>query len=164
PAGDPALAASYMKKAGYASGKYSGPAVQMVGPIDGLGREISEIAKTSLQQLGFKVKLRLLSQRVVMTRFCGSPAAGVQVCPNVGWTRDFADGQTFLDPTFNGAHIAPVGNANVSQLDDSKINAAIDAAKTLTDPAARAKAWGNVDREITAAAPAIPLVWDRVSM
>jgi peptide/nickel transport system substrate-binding protein len=65
-------------------------------------------------------------------------------------------------------HFLPPGmpgfDAAVSQLDDAKIDAAIDAAKTLTDPAARAKAWADVDREITAAAPAVPLVWDRVSM
>jgi peptide/nickel transport system substrate-binding protein len=99
-----------------------------------------------------------------MTRFCGYPKAAVEVCPNVGWMRDFADGQTFLDPTFNGENIAPVGNANVSQLDDPGVNAAIERAKTLTDPRARARAWGDVDRRITALAPAIPLVWDKVPM
>ena len=35
---------------------------------------------------------------------------------------------------------------------------------SVTNPAARATAWGNVDRRITADAPAVPLVWDRVSM
>jgi peptide/nickel transport system substrate-binding protein len=164
PGGNRALAASYLKRAGFASGKYTGKPILMVGPVDGNGRQISEIAKANLEALGFDVKLRTLSQEVVQTRYCGVPSAAVAVCPNVGWTKDFADGQTFLDPTFNGAHIAPVGNANVSQLDDPKVNAAIDAAKTLTDPAARAKAWAQVDREITSAAPAVPLVWDRVSM
>ncbi len=164
PGGNKALAASYLKRAGFASGKYAGKQILMVGPVDGNGRQISEIAKANLEALGFDVRLRLLSQEVVQTRYCGVPSAQVAVCPNVGWTRDFADGQTFLDPTFNGDHIAPAGNANVSQLDDSKINAAIDAAKTLTDPARRAAAWAAVDREITAAAPAVPLVWDRVSM
>ena len=164
PGGNRGLAASYLKRAGFASGRYTGKPILMVGPVDGNGRQIAEIAKANLEALGFNVKLRTLSQEVVQTRYCGVPSAQVAVCPNVGWTRDFADGQTFLDPTFNGAHIAPVGNANVSQLDDSKINAAIDAAKAITDPAARAKAWANVDREITAAAPAVPLVWDRVSM
>src|SRR4051794_23830637 len=164
PGGNKELAASYLKRAGFPTGKYTGKPILMVGPVDGNGRQISEIAKANLEALGFSVKLRTLSQEVVQTRYCGVPTAQVAVCPNVGWTKDFADGQTFLDPTFNGAHIAPAGNANVSQLDDSKINAAIDAAKTLTDPAARAKAWAGVDREITAAAPAVPLVWDRVSM
>ena len=164
PGGNKQLAASYMKQAGFASGRYTGKPILMVGPVDGNGRQISEIAKSNLESLGFNVKLRLLSQQVVQTRYCGVPSAQVAVCPNVGWTRDFADGQTFLDPTFNGDHIAPVGNANWSQLDDPAINKAIDAAKQVSDPAARAKAWADVDRSITAAAPAVPLVWDRVSM
>jgi peptide/nickel transport system substrate-binding protein len=164
PDGNAALAASYMKKAGYASGKYSGPSILMIGPIDGNGKAISEIAKTNLESLGFNVKLRLLSQQIVQTKYCTVPSAQVAVCPNVGWTRDFADGQTFLDPTFNGQNIQPQGNANVSQLNDPAINKAIDTAKMVTSPAARAKAWAGVDRQITADAPAVPLVWDRVSM
>jgi peptide/nickel transport system substrate-binding protein len=143
PSGDPALAASYMKQAGYASGRYSGEPILMVGPVDGNGRRISEIAKQAFTSLGFEVKLRLMSQQAVMTKYCGAPAAAVAVCPNVGWTRDFADGQTFLDPTFNGEHITPVGNANVSQLNVKAVNEAIENATTLTDPAARADAWGG---------------------
>ena len=153
-----------MKAAGFASGRYEGEPILMVGPVDGNGRAISELAKQAFESVGFKVKLRLLSQQVVMTRYCGYPKAAVAVCPNVGWTRDFADGQTFLDPTFNGENIQPVGNANVSQLDDPGVNAAIEQAKTITDPAARAQAWGDVDRAITALAPAVPLVWDKVPM
>ena len=164
PEGDAAVAAEYMKRAGFASGRYEGEPILMVGPTDGNGRAISEIAKQAFESVGFKVKLRLLSQQVVMTRFCGYPAAAVAVCPNVGWTRDFADGQTFLDPTFNGENIQPVGNANVSQLDDPAVNAAIERAKTITDPSERAQAWGDVDRAITALAPAVPLVWDKVPM
>jgi peptide/nickel transport system substrate-binding protein len=164
PDGNKALAASYMKRAGFASGKFTGKPILMVGPVDGNGRQISEIAKANLESLGFNVKLRLLSQQVVQTRYCGVPSAQVAVCPNVGWTRDFADGQTFLDPTFNGEHITPVGNANVSQLDVPAVNSAIEHARTLTDPSARADAWGEVDRAITAQAPAVPLVWDKVPM
>ncbi len=136
----------------------------MVGPRDGNGKAISELAKVAFEAVGFKVNLRLLSQQIVMTKYCGSPAAAVAVCPNIGWVRDFADGQTYLDPTFNGKTIQPVGNANVSQLDDAGVNAAIEAAKVETDPAARAEKWGQVDRAITALAPAVPLTWDRVPM
>jgi peptide/nickel transport system substrate-binding protein len=164
PTGNAAVAAAYMKKAGYASGKYTGKPILMVGPVDGNGRTISEIAKAAFESVGFQVKLRLLSQQVVMTRYCGYPAAAVSVCPNIGWTRDFADGQTFLDPTFNGANIAKVGNSNVSQLNDPGVNAAIERAKTTTGAAARAQAWGEVDRKITALAPAVPLVWDKIPM
>ncbi|HWK28752.1 MAG TPA: ABC transporter substrate-binding protein [Solirubrobacter sp.] len=164
PSGDPAVAASYLKRAGYASGRYSGAPVLMVGPLDGNGRQLSEIAKGALEKLGFDVKLRLLSQQTVMTKYCTVPAAAVAVCPNVGWVRDFADGQTYLDPTFNGAHIAPVGNSNVSQLNAPSVNSAIEKAVLESDPQARADAWGAADREIVAQAPAVPLVWDKTPM
>lgn len=164
PGGDAAMATAYMQRAGYESGRYEGEPIMMIGPVDGNGRRISEIAKSGFERLGFEVKLRLLSQQVVQTKYCGVPASEVAVCPNVGWARDFADGQTYLDPTFNGASIQPVGNANVSQLDAPAVNAAIDYAATLTDPAARADAWGAVDRAIVAQAPAVPLVWDKVAM
>ncbi|HEX6024011.1 MAG TPA: ABC transporter substrate-binding protein [Solirubrobacter sp.] len=164
PTGDLTVAAKYMKAAGYASGRYQGDQILMVGPSSGNGRAISEIARQAFESVGFKVKLRLLSMEVVMTRFCGYPKAAVAVCPNIGWVKDFADGQTYLDPTFNGNNIQPVGNSNISMLDDPAVNAAMEKAKTLTDPAARAQAWGEVDRAITALAPAVPLVWDKVPM
>ncbi|MBE2316749.1 hypothetical protein DVA67_012265 [Solirubrobacter sp. CPCC 204708] len=165
PTGDKAVAARYMQAAGYASGRYEGTEeLLMVGPRDGNGKTISELAKAAFESVGFKVNLRLLSQQVVMTKYCGNPAAGVAVCPNIGWIRDFADGQTYLDSTFNGANIHEVGNANVSQLDDPGVNELMEAAKVETDPAARAQKWGEVDRAITALAPAVPLTWDRTPM
>ena len=72
----------------------------MVGVADGNGQGVAELTKAAFESVGFTVKLRLLSQQVVMTRYCGFPKAAVAVCPNVGWSRDFADGHTFLDPTF----------------------------------------------------------------
>jgi peptide/nickel transport system substrate-binding protein len=154
-----------MKAAGYASGRYEGDEeILMVGPRDGNGKAMSELAKAAFESVGFKVNLRLLSQQAVMTKYCGNPAAAVAVCPNIGWVRDFADGQTYLDATFNGANILPVGNANVSQLDDPGVNAKMEAAKTETDPVKRAAAWGEVDKAITALAPAVPLTWDRTPM
>lgn len=164
PKGDKALAAKYLQAAGFASGRYEGEKILMVGPRDGNGKTVSELAKAAFESIGFKVNLRLLSQQVVMTKYCGSPSSGVAVCPNVGWVRDFADGQTYLDAPFNGKAIQPVGNVNVSQLDDPAVNAAIEAAKVETDPAERAKQWGAVDRAITATAAAVPLTWDRVPM
>jgi peptide/nickel transport system substrate-binding protein len=37
-------------------------------------------------------------------------------------------------------------------------------AATVADPRARAQAWGGVDREVTALAPAVPLTWDKTSL
>jgi peptide/nickel transport system substrate-binding protein len=73
--------------------------------------------------------------------------------------KDFADPQTFLDPTFNGDHIRPAGNANFSQLDDPDLNERMHEATLPTDPTERAHAWAEIDKEITRLAPAIPWQW-----
>ena len=51
-----------------------------------------------------------------------------------------------LEPTFNGKNIAPNGgNNNLAQLNDPKINAAMDKASTLQGDA-RNKAWADIDK------------------
>jgi peptide/nickel transport system substrate-binding protein len=162
PKGDPALAAEYFKKAGYASGKYEGGGeILMVGTSEGVAQKAAEVTKENFEKLGFKVRFRLVTQDSMYTKFCNVPKAEVAVCPNVGWFKDFADGQTMLDPTFNGDNIIPTSNSNWSELDDPRINEAMDEAAELTDPAERAKAWGDIDKMITERAPAIPWVWDK---
>jgi peptide/nickel transport system substrate-binding protein len=83
------------------------------------------------------------------------------VCPNVGWLKDFNDGQAMLDVPFNGATVtgSPANNSNFSQLNDPTINSALDQAKLITDPSARAARYGKIDDLIVAQAPAIPWDW-----
>jgi peptide/nickel transport system substrate-binding protein len=162
PTGDMALAASYMKKAGYPSGKYTGKqSFLMVADSDGVGADTAAVAKEQFAKLGFNVKLRQVAHDAMYTKFCNVPSAKVAICPNVGWLKDFANPQTYLDPTFNGENILKVGNSNWSQLNDKALNAQMDAAKTLTDPQQIASAWGAIDKKLTALAPAIPWVWDK---
>jgi peptide/nickel transport system substrate-binding protein len=104
--------------------------------------------------------LRLVSSDAMYTRFCGTPAAGVHVCPNVGWFKDFQDAQTVLDPPFHGDNIQPTNNVNWSQLDVPEIDRLMDEAATVTDPAERARAWAEVNRKVTEAVPGIPYQWD----
>jgi peptide/nickel transport system substrate-binding protein len=96
------------------------------------------------------------------TKFCSVAANEPNICPNVGWVKDFNDGQAMIDVPFNGATIkaSPANNSNWSQLNDPTINAALDAAKLITDPAARAAKYAAIDKQITALAPAIPWDWD----
>jgi peptide/nickel transport system substrate-binding protein len=79
----------------------------------------------------------------------------------VGWLKDFADPQSMLDPTFNGKNIVPTNNSNWPQLNDPKINKAMAKAQVLVDPAARAKAWAEIDKMVTGTAAAIPWYWDK---
>jgi peptide/nickel transport system substrate-binding protein len=161
PSGDMKVATQYMKKAGYPTGKYTGPPILMVGANAGVGKAQAEVAQTQFLKLGFKVNLRLVTQNSLYTKFLGVPKAKVQVSPGVGWLRDFADPQTVLDPTFNGKNIQQVNNYNWPQLDDPQVNAAMDKAEKILDPKQRAKAWADIDRMVTALAPAVPWLWDK---
>jgi peptide/nickel transport system substrate-binding protein len=162
---NPALAAEYMRKAGYPSGRYTGGGTfLMVGTAEGVAQKAAEIAKGNFEKLGFKVTLRLVAQDSMYTKYCNVPAAKVAICPNVSWGKDFSDGQTILDPTFNGENILPQGNSNWPQLDDPAINRAMDRAKTLTDLSARARAWGAIDGMVTAQAATIPWLWDKLPL
>jgi peptide/nickel transport system substrate-binding protein len=159
-----AVAAEYMKKAGYPSGKYTGTEpILMVGSNTGIAIKAAEVTKEQFEKLGFKVTLRTVNQNTMYTRYCNTPSAKVAVCPNVGWIKDFADGQTVLDPTFNGKNILDQGNSNWPQLDDKTINAAMDKAEEL--PAdQRAAAWGEIDKQVTEQAAAIPWLWDKQAL
>jgi ABC-type transport system substrate-binding protein len=67
-----------------------------------------------------------------------------------------------LDVIFHGRGIQPTANFNWSQLDDARINAALDAAAVTVDPEERAAAYGAADRRIVATAAAVPLAWTTV--
>jgi peptide/nickel transport system substrate-binding protein len=163
--GDPALAAEYMKKAGYASGKYEGnEELLMIGANVAPGKDQSEVAKAEFEKLGFKVKLRLLPQDAVYTEWCQVPAKKVHVCAGSGWFKDFADPQSMLEPTFKGSLIMKDGgNNNLAQLNDPAINKAMDEA-ALLEGAERLKAWGEIDKMIMAQAPAVPFAWDKTTL
>ena len=160
--GNAQLAASYMKKAGYPSGKYTGGGTfLMVTDSAAAQKKVAEVAQQGLQQLGFKVNLRAVARDTMYSKFCSVPKAKVAICPSVGWLKDFADPQTVLDPTFNGKNIIPSNNSNWPQLNDPTINKAMDSAETLVDPAKRAQAWGKIDDMVTAAAPGVLWLWDK---
>jgi peptide/nickel transport system substrate-binding protein len=161
PAGNPTVAAAYMKKAGYATGKYTGTKpVVVVGSTGSPADQDAQIVNQALLNLGFHTSFKLVDQSIMYSKFCGTPKLEVNVCPNVGWVRDFADPQTVLAPVFEGSSITQTNNQNWPQLNDPAINAAMEKAKLVSDPAARAKAWGQIDDMVTATAAAIPWSWD----
>ena len=168
PTGDMPLAESYMKKAGYSSGKCSnvqGPGhctITMVGFDVAPYSNAAQLVKAQLGLLGFNVQLHPFGPQVVYTKFCSVVKDEPDVCPNVSWIKDFNDGQGMIDVPFNGATVtgSPSNNSNWPQLNDPAINSALDSAKLITDPTARAAAYGKIDDMIVAQAPAIPWDWD----
>jgi peptide/nickel transport system substrate-binding protein len=161
PGGNLALARSYLRKAGFRSGRYRGPPILEVGDNSADGRSESEIAQAQLAKLGFSVKLRLVAKDTMLTKFCDVPAARVHVCPSVGWIPDFPDPYAMLNGAFNGAAIAPANNFNWPQLDDPRVNSLLVRLAPATGPG-RAELGGQADRLITADAPAVPWLWTKV--
>lgn len=165
PEGDRALASEYFKKAGMNSGKYEGgEKILIVGDNAEPDKSIAQITEQQLNEMGFQTTLRLVTRDTMFTKFCNVPASEVNVCPSVGWSKDFSDPQTMLDPTFNGENIIPSQNSNWPELDVPELNKKIDAAKLVTEPAERAKAWADVNHDIMAQAPSIPYMWDYQSV
>jgi peptide/nickel transport system substrate-binding protein len=165
PTGDLNLAMEYMKKAGYSSGKYDGGKT-FSGVSDNATQQkrVSEVAVEQMAKLGFKVNMKYVVRDSMYTKYCQVPRDQPDVCPSVGWLKDFADPETLLDPVFNGKNILDVGNSNFSQLDDPKTNSLMDKAEVVNDPAERNKAWGEVDKAITETAPSVPWLWDTQPM
>src|SRR3954466_9861092 len=161
PAGDPAVAASYLKKAGFANGKYSGPPITMVADNAGNQKAAAQVVLNSLQKLGFKVNFRTAPRDTMFSKFCAVPSNEPEICPSVGWLKDFADPQTMVDPVFNGKNIVPTGNVNWSLLNDKALNAEMDKAETVVGDAPRAQAWADIDKKVIDTGAAIPWMWDK---
>lgn len=158
------VSAKYFKAAGFASGKYEGTEkLLMVGSNAGVAAKTAEVVKENLERMGFQIQMRLVEPQTMYTRYCNVPKAEVAICPNVGWIRDFADGQTMLSPTFAGKNIFPEGNSNWPQLDDPAINDLIDKAE-IAPVEERAQLWAEVDKKVTESAAAIPWIWDKQAL
>jgi peptide/nickel transport system substrate-binding protein len=165
PKGDMAVATKYMKAAGYSSGKYDGSnELLMVTANVDPGKAQAEVAKAQLEKLGFKIRLRTVPQDAVYTEWCQQPAKKVAVCGAAGWFKDFTDPQSMLEPTFKGSNISKSGgNNNLPELNDPKIDKAMDDAALLAGEA-RNQAWGEIDKMITEQAPAVPFIWDNTNL
>ncbi len=168
PDGDPAVAKKYMLAAKQqdpslpidANGKWTGgeKILTIAGNADP-NKKTAEVFQNQMEQLGFKLNLRLVPADTLFTKFCGVPAQKIASCPSVGWFRDFADPQAMLDATFNGNNINAQGNNNWPQLNVASINNAMKSAAAASVGAGRSKAWAAINHSIAEQAPAIPYIW-----
>ncbi len=160
--GSMAVAEKYIKAAGYPSGKYTGgKTVTIVGAKGNPAEQDAEIVNQTLKNLGFTTKFTLVETSTMYAKYCNVPKEEIDVCPSIGWIADFADPQTVLNITFNGKFINATGNVNWPQLNNPKINAAMEAAEKVSGKSARASAWAKIDEEIVGTAAAVPFDWDK---
>jgi peptide/nickel transport system substrate-binding protein len=158
--GDLDKARAMLKKAGFPSGRYSGPELTQVADNTPPGSDTARVVANDLARIGMKVRTISVTHATMFTRFCNVPKQEPNICPNVGWIADFHEPQAMLDVTFNGKNIVPVNNSNWPQLNDPRINALMDKAETILDPQARFAAWGKIDQLVTQTAAGIPWLWE----
>jgi peptide/nickel transport system substrate-binding protein len=160
PTANVALAKSYMKKAGYSNGMYSGPALLTIADNVSPAKETAEAFQEQVKAIGLKLQFREVPHATMLSKFCQVPKSKVAICPNLGWGADFFSSQSFIDPLFNGANIVPSGNVNTAEVDDPALNAKINKAKQITEPSEADAAWGDLDKDVTNQAYFIPWLWD----
>ena len=160
-AGNVATAKSWMRKAGFRNGLYTGPEVTMVSDNTAPGSNTAQVVAADLAKIGIKVKTVSVTHATMYTRFCGVPKNEPNICPNVGWLPDFHEPQTILDVTFNGKNITSVNNSNWPLLNVRSINNQMNRAERIVNPAARYETWGKIDQEVTRTAAAIPWLWEQ---
>jgi peptide/nickel transport system substrate-binding protein len=139
---------------------YDGPPITMIGDNLPPASNTAESWQSQIEKLGFKVELRQVPHSTMLSKFCNVPKTQPELCPNLGWGKDFFDSQSMLDPVLNGNNIVPSGNTNNAQADDPKLNALLDKAKGETDPAKRAELYGEADRYATGQVFYITWLWD----
>jgi peptide/nickel transport system substrate-binding protein len=174
PQGNLTVAKKYMKLAYPSTGGTppSNITVKVVGSTGDPAAQSAAIANHAVQALGFKTNFTLVDQPVMYGKYCGVPKAEIDVCPNVGWIRDWSDPQTLLDPTFAGYNNVATNNSNWGQVgwaDAPKsqggpytggpltpIDQAMKAAEKTVGTTNRAAAWAKVDQMLVANAVAVP--------
>jgi peptide/nickel transport system substrate-binding protein len=172
PNGDPALAKKYMLAAKQedpslpidVDGKWTGSdRILTIAMNADPGKKTAEVFQNQMEQLGFKLNLRIVSPDALFTKFCSVPKANVALCPNGAWFKDFSDPQSMLDAPFNGDNILQENNNNWPELNVPAINAAMKAAALVPVGPERNKAWAKINHMIAEQAPAIPYIWDKAA-
>ncbi|MCW2993732.1 MAG: hypothetical protein JWQ18_1227 [Conexibacter sp.] len=160
--GNPALAAKYLKAAGYKSGKYTGhQRLLLVATETQPGRAEIQVAARQLQKLGIKVRVRLVAQDAVYNDWCQRPAKKVAMCV-AGWFKDSADPESMLAPVFKGSAIGSYTD-NLSLFREPKVDAAMNAAAQAVGDDRLAK-WAAIDKQLVGDAAGIPFVWDQSTL
>ena len=164
PKGDLTLAQSYMKKAGYPSGKYTGRRVLMVGdnqpPATKTGEAFQAAARRSSASSS---TYRQVPHATMLLEVLPVPKAKVAICPNLGWGKDFFDSQTHDRPDLQREEHRPGRQRQHAQAQRSGASTrAMDKAEELTDARRRAPRRGaELDKELTGQAlTTSPWLWD----
>ncbi|WP_129306865.1 ABC transporter substrate-binding protein [Streptomyces sp. L2] len=148
PGGDPAKAKALLKEAG----KLGQKLVLAYQQSDNSVKQAVQI-KNSLEAAGFKVVNKQVDKTTFYTQISHLDNGYDMFA--AGWSPDWPAGYSVFFPCWDGSQVME-GGTNWSQLNNTSVNKAIDAASKITDPEKANKAWGDIDRQIMELAACVP--------
>ncbi|MGW7414236.1 ABC transporter substrate-binding protein [Streptomyces sp. NPDC054863] len=153
PAGDPEKAKQLLKDAG----KTSIDASLTVSTGD---KTKAEAVQQGLARAGIKVKIDTVDPAAYNDAIGEIKSAPDMVVS--GWCPDYPNGSSFLPFVFDGRYIKQTGNSgNNSQFRDKPTMRRMDEIAAMTDVALADRAWGELDAQILAKHPAVPMLIER---
>ncbi|MBL1085569.1 ABC transporter substrate-binding protein [Streptomyces actinomycinicus] len=148
PNGDPVKAKALLKEAGKVGQKL----VIAYQQSDNSVKQAVAI-KNALEAAGFEVVNKQVDKSTFYTQI--SKLDNGYDMFAAGWSPDWPAGYSVFYPCWHGSQIVD-GGQNWSQLNDTGVNKAIDAASKMTDQEQANKAWGDIDRQIMELGACVP--------
>jgi peptide/nickel transport system substrate-binding protein len=152
PDGDLAVAAAYLRRAGFSDGRYRGRPIATFTAGDHRSLVVAEAVKRRLAQIGMQLDLRVVDAATARDA-CSEPGSGAAVCPEQVLASPVRDPEALLRPGFVEAPAwAQAGTADLA--------AVMTLASDTRPGEQRARAWGDIGRDVVALAPGAPWRWD----
>ncbi|CAM5546284.1 ABC transporter substrate-binding protein [Streptomyces spiroverticillatus] len=153
PAGDPEKAKQLLKEAGK-------PSLDVTLTVSTGDKARAEAAQQGLGKAGIKVKIETVDPAAY-----NDAVGAIKSAPEMvfgGWCPDYPNGSSFLPFVFDGRFIKETGNmGNNSQFRDEATMKRLDEIAAMPDVAHADKAWLDLDAQILAKHPAVPMIIGR---
>ncbi|WP_285734739.1 ABC transporter substrate-binding protein [Nocardiopsis sp. ATB16-24] len=124
----------------------------------------AEALQQALARVGIETQIKQYPSDTYTNTQAGSPSfvqdndLGLTV---YGWAPDWVSGYGFMSKILDGDAIQDAGNANISELDDARINEWFDEVVTVEDPDERASIYTQIDQRAMEQAAILPAVFER---
>jgi peptide/nickel transport system substrate-binding protein len=157
--GDPVKAKEALAKCGQPNGFKTVMVFRSDRPKE---KATAEALEQSLGKVGIQLDLKGYPSGTYTNEQFGSPAFVKKEKVGLGtygWAPDWNTGYGYLQPISDGKAIVPTGNANPEELSDPALNQKWNDVVKLTDAAARAKVYNEIDTAIREQAAILPNVY-----
>lgn len=148
-------ALEHMRRAGYpfnpetGEGGYPHP-ILYTAYQQGFSEYSAQVLKQDLARIGIRIEIRILSfaTYLSLTQRRGQSALSPQ-----GWTQDYPDPSSFLEPLFASSSIRDDGSTNAAFYSSPGVDARLAEARRMTNESKRRAVYASVERDICDAAP-----------